>query len=141
MSLSLRISFGVIVSNSQASDSLRNVVLYCSYDSPLSCVIELIPFERHVFSWLAIFREFSQFERIPNGRSQRFLTDVHTHKLTATLPVYPSKKDTYAASNRRSRSDKTATLFVTRQEVPGGDASVSQYNIVIVVIYNVPIKM
>ena len=81
-----------------------------------------------------------QFERIPNGRSQRFLTDVHTHKLTATLPVYPSKKDT-SASNRRSRSDKTATLFVTRQEVPGGDASVSQYNIVIVVIYNVPIKM
>ena len=38
ISLSLRISFGVIVSNSQASYSLRNVVLYCSYDSPLSCV-------------------------------------------------------------------------------------------------------
>ena len=37
-----------------------------------------------------------QFERIPNGRSHRFLTDVHTHKLTATLPVYPSKKDTSA---------------------------------------------
>ena len=81
-----------------------------------------------------------QFKRIPNGRSQRFLTDVHTHKLTATLPVYPSKKDT-SASNSGSRSHKTATLFVTRQEVPGGDASVSQYNIVIVVIYNVPIKM
>ena len=32
-----------------------------------------------------------QFERILNDRSQRFLTDVHTHKLTATIPVYPRK--------------------------------------------------
>ena len=32
-----------------------------------------------------------QFERIPNARSQRFLTDVHTHKLMATIPVYPRK--------------------------------------------------
>ena len=31
---------------------------------------------------------------------KRFLTDLHTHKLTATLPVYPSKKDTSCGNLR-----------------------------------------
>ena len=50
----------VIVSNLQASDSLRNVVLYCSYDSPLSCVrlLNLYLSKGKVFFRLAIFREF-----------------------------------------------------------------------------------
>ena len=81
-----------------------------------------------------------QFERIPNARSQRFLTDVHTHKLTATLPVYPLKK---------KKSALKQTLEIRQDgdivcDAPGsitGDASVSQYNIVIVVIYNIPINM
>ncbi len=41
-----------------------------------------------------------QFERIPNARSQRFLTDVHTHRLTATISVYPAKF-TKTGSERR----------------------------------------
>ena len=56
-----------------------------------------------------------QFECIPNARSQRFLTEVHMHKLMATMSVYPAKKKK-SASNRRSRSDRTATLFRTRHD-------------------------
>ena len=42
-----------------------------------------------------------QFERILIARSQRFLTDVHTHKLTATIPVY-RRKLTKSGSGRRN---------------------------------------
>ncbi len=41
-----------------------------------------------------------QFERIPNARLQRFLTDVYTHRLTATISVYPAKF-TKTGSERR----------------------------------------
>ena len=33
----------------------------------------------------------SRTGHIPNARLHCFLTDVHTHKLTATIPVYPAK--------------------------------------------------
>ena len=77
-----------------------------------------------------------QFERIPNGRSQRFLTDVHTHKLTATLPVYPSKKDTSASTAtdsthvvhrqrelRRSSGSADECWIVTEEGISNGTVS------------------
>ena len=68
-----------------------------------------------------------QFERIPNGRSQRFLTDVHTHKLTATLPVYPSKKDTSALKQCHfflSVTTGTRDVFVSNAKLQVGDPTV-----------------
>ena len=42
----------------------------------------------------------SRTGHIPNARLQCFLTDVHTHKLTATIPVH-SAKFTKTGSERR----------------------------------------
>ena len=68
-----------------------------------------------------------QFERIPYARSQRFLTDVHTHKLTATMSVYPAKKKKSASKQCHfflSVTTGARDVFVIDAKLQVGDPTV-----------------
>ncbi len=61
-----------------------------------------------------------QFERIPNARLQRLSTDVNTHKLTATISVYPAKF-TKTGSERRYFSIERTRARVSNARLQIGD--------------------
>ena len=70
---------------------------------------------------------------------QRFLTDVHMHRLTATISVYPAKF-TKKGSNRRLLITRQRHCVERTQNSQGEPPVFHNNNIVIVIIDNVAIK-